>query len=210
MDFADESDAVGSRGVDGAAGEEVVLGVFEAESVDPHHGGGQAVDTAGGVTDVGVVGHEEQVGAHDEVGGAADGPACDFGDDGFGALPQRHEPADVVVHELVVAHGVPVARSRFWAGGVVGSVPGIWLGGAGELIDRAEVITSGEAATGTSEHDGADVDRGSGLRNGIGDALDHVVGEGVELVGPVEGDDGDAVFFGVEHGWFAHRCSAPL
>ncbi len=49
--------------------------MLQAQPVDPQHGRGRAEDARWRVSDVGIVGHVEQVAAQDEVGRAADRPA---------------------------------------------------------------------------------------------------------------------------------------
>ncbi len=163
--------------------------MLQVEPVDPHHGRRQAVDPAGGVADVGVVGHVEQIGAHDQVGRSADGPTGYLGQDRFRALPELHEPAHVVVHELIVPNRVPCTGARGRPGRIVGRRP-VWRFGAGrELLDRSKVETGGECPACAAEHDGSHIGRGGCRIDRIGYSGDHRLGQSITFLGSVQRDD---------------------
>ena len=79
----------------------------------------------------------------------------DLTDDGLWALPDLHESADVVVHELIVPYGVPRTLTWRWPFGPVRRRPSGWaIDGLREFIGIREVVASRERAVGATQHDG--------------------------------------------------------
>ena len=62
-----------------------------------------------------------------------------------------------------------------------------------------------EGATGAAYHNRAHGARSSGAIDRIGYALDDILGEGVQLLGAVQGDDGHAAALFVQHYRFGHE-----
>ena len=199
-DVGHQPDAVGGGRVDGVARQQELLGVLQPEPVHPQHGGGRAEDTRRRVADVGVGSHEQQIAAQDQVGGPTDGPAVDLAQHRLGALPDLHEPFDVLAHELVVPHGIPGARPGLGRGGVIRARPGVLDGGrVGRVVDavRSEVVAGGENPARAADDDRAHGLGGSGRINAVGHPGDHRLGERVEALRTVQGDDRDAALLGV-------------
>ncbi len=103
-----EADALRFATRERFTGEHHSLGVFEPQTVDPHHGSRLAPNACGRIADLGVLGHVDEVRAERHVRATADAPTVYLRDHRLRALPERHEDPDIARHSLVVAHRVPV------------------------------------------------------------------------------------------------------
>lgn len=186
-DPVDEAETVGLLREEDAAGEEDFHGGGEADEAREEpgeavfRGQGEAAVRGGefgagsSEADVAVAGEDEA----DTCGRAVDG-----GDGGLGEAE--------VIGEVVVEVG---CETETWTGNVLG---GAWVVAAlfEVAFERAGISPGTEAAAGAGDDDDAHGRVGIGLLKAPTVLRVHAAGPGVEALGAVEGDDGDAAVDG--------------
>jgi hypothetical protein len=131
------------------------------------------------------LGHHQQVAAQGDVAAARHRIAVHLGDGGLGAFPQRHEVLGVALHVGVVVHRVP---------GVA-----LLLAGVVDLAfaELAQVVAAAKALAGAFDHDHVHLVVGIGPLDRRADLARRVVVDGVQALGPVQQQAGDARVAGV-------------
>lgn len=172
-----QSQALGLPAVDQVTGEQHALGTFRTQPVDPHPGGGAAPDPGRRVADARVLGHHHQIAAQGDVRAAGHGVAVDLADHRRVAAPQRHEVVGVGPHHPVVDRRVP--RHIL--------VPRVLALGVG-----LEVVAGAEGVPGAGEHDHVHTAVAVRPLHRRPELRGHAVVDGVEPLGPVQRDPGDA------------------
>ncbi len=183
-EVVEEAEAVGFVGFDDASGVEEFLGAGPADDDGEGPGGVHLSVGDGEEAELAAWAADEEVEGAGEDGAAAVGEAVEGADDGFGA----------------------VGDALLGVGADFGGLGGLLRGEGTHFVD---VGAGGEGSVaGAGEDDGADFV--VGFQVGYGGAEFPGEGEvhGVQHLGAVEGDGGDAIFavddYGVVvHGWFA-------
>ncbi|MEZ5617665.1 MAG: hypothetical protein R3E40_05240 [Rhodocyclaceae bacterium] len=176
---SDQPHRLGGAAVDQVAGEQHALGFLGADAVYPHRRGRAAPDARRRIADLRVLGHDDDVGAQRDVAAAGHRIAMHLADHRLVGAPQREEVVGAALHEAVVHHRVP--RHGLYAG--------VLAFGLGEIL---QVVTRTETAPSAGEDDDVDGVVGVGLFHRGADLAGHLLADGVEPLGPVEGDAGDA------------------
>ena len=101
-----------------------------------------------------IASHVELVATQHHVGGPADCPSGDLAEHRLRTLPDLHEPLDVVVHELVVTHGVPGTFAGLRS---LGPVRGLPADIVGFVAACAQVVTGSQRAAGAAQDNGGHV-----------------------------------------------------
>ncbi len=152
----------------------------------------------GGIADLRVLGDDAEVAERSQLRAAGQAVAVDLGDDRFRQLPEDPVAEEHVARPVVVrrVRGVRVRqlRARVNVGRPFARVA------AGR-----EVVACAEGAAGRLEDDDADVPVGLGFLQCVEELATQFVGEGVELLRAVEGDDGETVVAFVEDVLVRHR-----
>ena len=169
----------GGAPVDDVAGEHQLLGAHGAEPERPHRRRRAAPYPRRHVADAGILGDHDQVAAERDVAAARDGGAVDLGDGGLGAAPQAHEILGVALHRRIVDQRVP--RMAFLLAGMIDHA----FRGSGE------VVTAAKALARAFDHDDVDVVVLLRPLDRPADFAGHLVGDGVEALGPVQDEAGD-------------------
>ena len=182
-DFVDEADAEGFGGVDHGAGEDHFERGAGADEAGQALGAAVAGDEAEldlGLAEAGGRGGEAQGAGHGEFAAAAEGEAVDAGDDGL-------------AEGLDAAEDAVGAAGEEFAGGVVGFGEFADIGAGGE----------GFAASAAEQHHADGVVDGESGEEFV-ELAEHGGVEGVEDLGAVEGDGGDAVVDGEQQCFVGH------